>query len=119
MAYVHEELARPWTRMRLAWDDARSAPVGFAFTWRVADELHVLNVAVVASARRRRIGLTLAQDIVEHARGTGIVRIHLEVRQGNAPAIALYRGLGFVETNVRRRYYGDGEDALEMTLDVG
>jgi ribosomal-protein-alanine N-acetyltransferase len=123
-AYVREELARPWTRMRIAWEDgATGTPeanaVGFAFTWRVVDELHVLNVAVVAGARRRRIGLALARDIVAHARESGIARIHLEVRRGNEPAIALYRGLGFAETGVRRRYYGDGEDALELTLALG
>ena len=34
----------------------------------------------------------------------------------NERAIALYRSLGFFATNVRRRYYDDGEDAVEMRL---
>jgi len=40
----------------------------------------------------------------------------LEVRVGNAPARALYSGLGFTEAGMRKRYYSDGEDALIMTL---
>jgi ribosomal-protein-alanine N-acetyltransferase len=43
----------------------------------------------------------------------------LEVRRGNAPAIALYRSLGYREVGVRPRYYAeDGEDALVMDKDL-
>jgi ribosomal-protein-alanine N-acetyltransferase len=43
----------------------------------------------------------------------------LEVRRSNAPAIALYRALGFVETGVRKGYYSDdGEDALVFRLEL-
>jgi RimJ/RimL family protein N-acetyltransferase len=39
------------------------------------------------------------------------------VRTSNAPAIALYRKLGFEEVGLRRGYYLDtGEDAYLMTL---
>jgi ribosomal-protein-alanine N-acetyltransferase len=40
----------------------------------------------------------------------------LEVRRSNAPAIALYRALGFLHDTVRRGYYQDGEDAVLMSL---
>ena len=40
----------------------------------------------------------------------------LEVRRSNAPAIALYRALGFFAMGVRARYYPDDEDAVEMVL---
>ena len=39
----------------------------------------------------------------------------LEVRRGNAPALALYQRAGFRVVHVRARYYQDnGEDALVM-----
>jgi len=39
------------------------------------------------------------------------------VRTSNAPAIALYRKLGFEEVGLRRGYYLDtGEDAYLMTI---
>ena len=40
----------------------------------------------------------------------------LEVRRRNIPAVRLYRALGFTVARVRRAYYDDGEDALEMNL---
>lgn len=43
----------------------------------------------------------------------------LEVRAGNAAAVALYRRLGFEEVGRRRRYYADGSDALLMTRPPG
>jgi ribosomal-protein-alanine N-acetyltransferase len=47
--------------------------------------------------------------------------LHLEVRAGNAPAIALYEGEGFVRVGVRRGYYpaaGGREDALLLRLEL-
>lgn len=40
----------------------------------------------------------------------------LEVRASNKPAQRLYASLGFERVGVRKRYYGDGEDAVLMTL---
>ena len=40
------------------------------------------------------------------------LRVSLEVRASNTPAIKLYHSLGFVELGRRRKYYRDGEDAL-------
>ena len=41
--------------------------------------------------------------------------VHLEVRTDNAPAIALYRSVGFTEVGLRRRYYRiSGADAYTM-----
>ena len=55
-------------------------------------------------------------ELVAFAKGLPVRHILLEVRRSNAPAIKLYRSLGFFATNVRRRYYDDGEDAVEMRL---
>ena len=42
----------------------------------------------------------------------------LEVRESNAPAIALYQSFGFTERGQRKRFYSDPEeDALIYTLD--
>jgi ribosomal protein S18 acetylase RimI-like enzyme len=41
--------------------------------------------------------------------------VFLEVRESNAPALALYGALGFTELARRARYYADtGEDAVVM-----
>lgn len=89
-----------------------SAQVGVRF---LTDELHVTTLAVRPEHRRRGY----ASALLEAALGAfpEARRVHLEVRPTNAPAISLYKRLGFVVTGRRRRYYGE-EDALLMTLDL-
>jgi [ribosomal protein S18]-alanine N-acetyltransferase len=112
---LREELVRPWSRVRAARDEA-GALLGYLLSWHVVDELHLLNVAVAIEARRRGVGRALMDDLFAYAREQGVVRILLEVRASNAPAVALYESLGFERFNVRARYYADGEDAVEMSL---
>jgi ribosomal-protein-alanine N-acetyltransferase len=115
---MRQELARPWARLRVARDES-GACVGFLLAWMVADEVHVLDVAVRAALRRRGIGGALLRDLLAFARAKGARRVFLEVRVSNAPAIALNRGAGFEDLNTRKSYYSDGEDALEMVLALG
>jgi ribosomal-protein-alanine N-acetyltransferase len=113
------ELARPWARIWLARTAPEATPVGWALTWRAADELHLLDLAVDPTARQRGIGRGLLTHVVDEARRDGAAVALLEVRASNAPAIALYRSVGFSETDVRRAYYSDnGEDAVVMRLDL-
>ncbi len=112
---LRDELARPWARLWVAREEG-DAVVAFVVAWHVADELHVLNVATREDRRRRGIGRALMQEVVGYARGRRLKHVLLEVRRSNAPAIALYRGLGFFAMGVRRRYYPDDEDAVEMVL---
>jgi ribosomal-protein-alanine N-acetyltransferase len=42
----------------------------------------------------------------------------LEVRPGNASALALYRRFGFAEIGRRRAYYHGKEDAIVMARDL-
>ncbi len=45
--------------------------------------------------------------------------MYLEVREGNEPAKALYRKLGFGTIGRRKRYYTEtNEDALVMWLSI-
>jgi ribosomal-protein-alanine N-acetyltransferase len=112
---LREELVRPWARLRAARDD-EGRLVGYSLFWHVVDEIHLLNVAVAADARRRGVGRALMNDLLAYARDSGVVRVLLEVRPSNAAAIALYERLGFSTFAIRERYYADGEDAREMDL---
>lgn len=80
-----------------------------------------LGLMVAARARRRGVGSALIEEAVKWARGSGIVKLELTVFPHNAPAIALYRKLGFREEGLlRRRYLIDGRyvDAMLMALDL-
>lgn len=114
---LREELARSWSRVRAA-RAADGRVLGYSLFWHVVDEVHLLNVAVAISERRHGVGLALMNDLLVYARTHGIVRILLEARAGNTPALALYERLGFTRFHVRERYYADGEDAVEMSLEL-
>ncbi|MFO7983616.1 MAG: ribosomal protein S18-alanine N-acetyltransferase [Desulfuromonadales bacterium] len=88
---------------------------GYLVSWYLHKELQIMNVATAPAFRRRGVGLALLRQAMERARKRGLERTVLEVRTGNAGAIALYESLGFRRDAVRRRYYVDGEDALLMS----
>lgn len=92
---------------------------GYISLYQAADELEVLNLAVLPVARRQGLGERLLRTALQEAEKTGINRALLEVRTGNAPAIALYEKCGFVRVGKRPRYYADtGEDALIYQCDL-
>ena len=112
-----EEIARPWARVTAAKEGGGA--VGFLIAWIVADEVHLHNVAVLQGHRRKGIGRQLVVDLIDHANQKGARTVFLEVRIGNAAAIALYQSLGFETLSRREKYYSDGEDALDMALVLG
>jgi len=79
------------------------------------------GLMVAARARRRGIAAAMIEEAIKWARGLGVVKLELTVFPHNAPAIALYRKLGFEEEGLlRRRYLIDGRylDAMLMGLDL-
>ncbi len=114
-SFLREELANDVLRMALVAEGPRGV-CGYIMSWRVADQLHVLNVAVDPAWRRRGIGRLLLKEAAVRAWAAGLEEITLEVRRGNVSAIRFYEGLGLREVGVREGYYIDnGEDALIMT----
>jgi ribosomal-protein-alanine N-acetyltransferase len=114
-ARLREELVRPWTKLWIARGPDATVS-GFLLSWLVVDELHVLNVATHAALRRRGIGRALMRQAMRFATENKVRYLLLEVRRSNAAAIGLYRSLGFFAMGVRRDYYSDHEDAIEMVL---
>jgi ribosomal-protein-alanine acetyltransferase len=87
-------------------------------------EAQLLNLSVVPDARRAGLGRTLLDRFLGEAVRLGAGHVFLEVRVGNAPAIALYEHAGFARVARRAAYYppdaaGIREDALVMRRDVG
>ena len=90
--------------------------IGYAGMQAVLDEGYVDNVAVDPDHRRQGTALALMRGLLAESRRKGLRFLSLEVRAGNAPAIALYASLGFETVGRRRGYYlRPPEDALIMT----
>ena len=89
--------------------------VGFCSVWRVVDELHINNLAVLPAFRRGGIGSELLEYVLQHGAALGARRATLEVRQSNEAARLLYEHFGFAVAGVRQSYYTKPvEDALVL-----
>lgn len=91
--------------------------VGYVCLWEIADELHITNIAVHPSHRRRSLGRSLLGGVIQDGRKRGLRVVVLEVRPSNREALPLYESFGFRVVGRRRGYYYDtGEDALVMEM---
>jgi len=116
---LRRELLHDWSTILLAVGEGADGEVllGFIVFWLVHDEVHVLNVAVAQEHRRRGVARALMQEAAQRGRARQARLVTLEVRTGNAAAIALYRQLGYREVGLRPRYYAEeNEDAVVMEL---
>ncbi len=103
----------------LAREDDRL--IGFAVLMRAVDEIHLLVIGITPEYQRGGRGRALLDFVTVQARAAGMVRMLLEVRPSNGPAIAFYRNAGFVEIGRRRGYYpasAGREDAIVMAKDL-
>jgi ribosomal-protein-alanine N-acetyltransferase len=119
---LRRELTHDWSTILLAEEEVAPGMrrlLGFAIFWVVHDELHILNVAVDPSQRRRGVARAVMDATLERGRQRRCVMATLEVRRSNEAALSLYRNLGFRAVGVRPNYYVDeGEDAIVMILDL-
>lgn len=72
----------------------------------IVGEGDISNVAVWEELRGQGIATALLQEILQiGTQQRGIKAYTLEVRQSNAPAIALYEKAGFVSEGIRPNFY--------------
>lgn len=122
-----ECFSRPWTaeqlksQMRDAQHEFIAAVdggrvLGYVGLMYVLDEGYISNVAVHPDARRQGIGDALIDALAAKAAELELAFLTLEVRESNAPAIALYAKHGFHPVGKRKNYYdAPKEDAVLMT----
>ena len=87
--------------------------VGFVMMQK-SDELNIDSIAVNKEFRNLGVATKLIQKAEELAKHNNIKTLSLEVSYKNITAFLLYEKLGFVERRVRKSYYADGVDAIEM-----
>ena len=100
-----EELQNPLAVFLVAEDvDAESA-VGYLGMHHILDEGFITNIAVHPAYRRQGIARALIREAQDYAEAHNLTRLTLEVRASNAPAIALYEGMGFTYDGIRPGFY--------------
>jgi len=91
--------------------------VGYAGTWLVADEAHIMNVAIAPMHRMMGLGRKMMVELIRIVKEKGITAMTLEVRPSNTVARKLYEKMGFKSVGLRKGYYEDNkEDAMIMWL---
>ncbi len=84
--------------------------IGYIFFWLVADEIHILNVAIDPDYQRKGLGTALMEFATGFGLEHGATKLLLEVRASNTPAQHLYARLGFTQIGLRKRYYSDNKE---------
>jgi [ribosomal protein S18]-alanine N-acetyltransferase len=88
------------------------------------DELHLLNITIAPSLRRRGIAQRMMAAIEGVAAAQNMPRIILEVRPSNTNAVMLYKKMGYEAIGMRKNYYpsnpetGLREDAIVMAKSI-
>ena len=91
--------------------------LGYGMVRAVLDEGCLERIAVVPAYRRQGVAEELLSAFLRFGQAH-LAFLTLEVREGNAPAIALYEKLGFREVGRRKNYYPESkEDAVLMTVE--
>lgn len=132
LAVLHrEDFIRPWSDGEFAsligqdtvfgfgaleTGKGREGPVGFVLARLAAGEAEILTVAVARSHRRFGLGWKLMDAVLRELHAARAEALFLEVDEANAPAIALYRRLGFREVAKRPAYYSDSEGRKSAAL---
>lgn len=76
----------------------------------------VAKMAVGEAAQGMGLGKLLMAACIAHARSAGAPRLYLETNSSLAPALAVYRGAGFVELPARPTPYARADVFMELPL---
>ena len=126
-ALEQECFSVPWTRAQLSAElpddrhvflvaEQGSHLLGYVGMLHVLDEGYISNVAVDPACRRQGVAKALIGELLHRAEALELSFVTLEVRESNAPAIALYESFGFAPVGRRKNYYdAPREDAILMT----
>lgn len=107
---IKESIENPCSHFYIAYVDGRVA--GYMGLQIFANEGYVTNIATMPEYRRQGIAKALIEKAVENKMDF----ITLEVRESNAPAIALYTEVGFENMGLRPDFYSKpDENAIIMT----
>ena len=132
IARIEQEcFSLPWSRDMLAEElyndcaaylvaeDEQEQVTGYAGLQVVLDEGYITNVAVSPDFRRQGIARALIAELTAKAGENKLAFVTLEVRESNAPAIALYTGAGFAPVGKRKNFYSNPtENAVLMTISL-
>ena len=138
MAVIHKDcftVPQPWTERAFAqWlENERTFsliqpritddPCGFALgMWLDSTQTELLTLGVYSYEQGKGYGYALLIDFIASVTAEGGKSIFLEVAENNAPALHLYKKVGFKRVGIRPAYYevpnAPNIDAILMRFDI-
>ena len=129
LAIERASFAHPWTEEQLVEDlyndlislvaaeGEDGTVLGYGEGRAILDEGTLEKIAVAPAFRRQGVAEAILGAYLRFG-AAHLAFLTLEVRAGNAPAIALYEKMGFQTVGRRKNYYRElHEDALLMTVE--
>lgn len=83
----------------------------FLIAQNLIDSINLLLIGTKNEFKRKGLASILIEHLISEAKSKNI-KLWLEVRKDNSPAINLYKKLGFKEIFERKSYYKDGTSAI-------
>lgn len=129
LAIERASFAHPWTEEQLVEDlyndlislvtaeGEDGTVLGYGEVRAILDEGTLEKIAVAPAFRQQGVAEAILGAYLRFG-AAHLAFLTLEVRAGNAPAIALYEKMGFQTVGRRKNYYRElHEDALLMTVE--
>ena len=88
--------------------------IGFIIDMRHKNEISLLNIAIHNYLQGMGHGLKMLKTYIKSLPGK--CSIYLEVNKNNIKALNMYAKLNFEKVSIRKSYYTDGSDAINMQL---
>ena len=102
------------TDKRLWIYEVNNDVVGFIIDMRHKDEISLLNIAIHKCMQGMGHGLKMLKKYIKSLPEK--YSIYLEVNKNNIKALNMYTKLNFEKVSIRKAYYNDGGDAINMQL---
>jgi ribosomal-protein-alanine N-acetyltransferase len=115
--FIYEMQENPFACLLVLEEEGKIQ--GYGDLWIMYEQAQVANIAIVRSCQGQGKGSELLQAMISLAEEKNCETMSLEVRLSNTRAIALYEKFGFIQANIRKNYYEDGEDAYLMIKPLG
>ncbi|MCR4647962.1 MAG: ribosomal protein S18-alanine N-acetyltransferase [Lachnospiraceae bacterium] len=111
---LKEEIDNPDALYLVIEDDENKKTVASAGLIVSFDTADIMNVSVSKDYRRQSLAYKLLTKLIEEGRKIGVREFTLEVREGNAPARALYEKLGFKCEGIRPDFYSNPKEGAAI-----